>query len=359
MELNSYMEHGIKSISSTVSAFYLNNLKGIKFISGFVPSLARASRLRKESEKNGLHIPPFIIASISSKCNLHCIGCYARADGMCTEGGRNDEMTAEEWKKIFTEADEIGVSFILLAGGEPLIRKDVINTAAEFKHIAFPVFTNGTLIDDEYIEFFDKNRNMIPVISMEGDSAQTDIRRGEGVAESIAKTMAELKKRGILFAVSVTVTSENLCNAVTEEYLNELREKGCGVVFYVEYVPAEKGTERLVLSHKDTEWLNNETQRLKKIKKDMTILCFPGDEEYMEGCLAAGRGFFHIAPDGSAEPCPFSPFSVHNMKRCSIKEVLESRFFSNVRDISRNEKVHNGGCTLFNHENEVRKSIEN
>ena len=35
---------------------------------------------------------------------------------------------------------------------------------------------------------------MIPVISMEGDSAQTDIRRGEGVAESIAKTMAELKK---------------------------------------------------------------------------------------------------------------------------------------------------------------------
>lgn len=147
------MEHGIKSISSTVSAFYLNNLKGIKFISGFVPSLARASRLRKESEKNGLHIPPFLIASISSKCNLHCIGCYARADGMCTEGGKNDEMTAEEWKKIFTEADEIGVSFILLAGGEPLIRKDVINTAAEFKHIAFPVFTNGTLIDDEYIEF--------------------------------------------------------------------------------------------------------------------------------------------------------------------------------------------------------------
>ena len=112
-------EHGIKSISSTVSAFYLNNLKGIKFISGFVQSLARASRLRKESEKNGLHIPPFLIASISSKCNLHCIGCYARADGMCTEGGRNDEMTAEKWKKIFTEADEIGVSFILLAGGEP------------------------------------------------------------------------------------------------------------------------------------------------------------------------------------------------------------------------------------------------
>ena len=51
MELNSYMEHGIKSISSTVSAFYLNNLKGIKFISGFVPSLARASRLRKESRE--------------------------------------------------------------------------------------------------------------------------------------------------------------------------------------------------------------------------------------------------------------------------------------------------------------------
>jgi len=356
MELNSYMEQGIHSITHTVSAFYLNNVKGVKFLATFLPSLAIDSRIRKNYESKGLHVPPFLIASIASQCNLHCKGCYARADGMCSER-LLDEMTAEDWRRIFDEADEIGVSFILLAGGEPLLKRDVIDIAAEHKGIAFPVFTNAMLINDDYLKLFDEKRNLIPVISVEGSDEQTDLRRGNGVAEKIKSVMAELKKRGILFAVSVTVTRENLHSAVSEQYLNELRQKGCGVIFYVEYVPAEKGTENLVLTYDDIEWLNSETQRLKGLKKDMTILSFPGDEEYMDGCLAAARGFFHINPNGGAEPCPFSPFSVLNLKRNSIKEVLKSEFFEKVRCISKNAKEHNGGCTLFMHEDEVRNSL--
>lgn len=356
MELNSYMEQGIRSISGTVSAFYLNNVKGIKFLATFLPSLAKGSTIRKNIEKEGLHVPPFLIASIASQCNLHCAGCYARADGMCSENV-SEEMTADDWRRVFDEAEELGVSFILLAGGEPLLKRDVIDIAAEHKGIAFPVFTNAMLINDEYINLFDKKRNLIPVISIEGSDEQTDMRRGQGVAKKIKSVMAEFKNRGILFAVSVTVTRENLHTAVSDEYLNELRQRGCGVVFYVEYVPAQKGTENLVLTYDDIEWLNSETQRLKKDKKDMTILSFPGDEEYMDGCLAAARGFFHINPNGGAEPCPFSPFSVLNLKRNSIKEVLRSEFFKKVRCISKNAKEHNGGCTLFLHEDEVRNSI--
>lgn len=356
MELNSYMEQGIQSISGTVSAFYLNNVKGVKFLATFLPALAKGSRLRKSSEKNGLHVPPFLIASIASQCNLHCAGCYARADGMCSEH-LTEEMKTEDWRRVFDEAEELGVSFILLAGGEPLLKRDIIEIAAEHKGIMFPVFTNAMLINDDYLKLFDEKRNLIPVISVEGSDEQTDLRRGSGVAEKIKSVMAELKKRGILFAVSVTVTNENLHTAVSEEYLSELRQKGCGVVFYVDYVPAQKGTENLVLTYDDLEWLNDETQRVKKAFKDMTILSFPGDEEYMEGCLAAARGFFHINPNGGAEPCPFSPFSVLNLKRNSIKEVLESEFFEKVRCISKNSKEHNGGCTLFMHEEEVKKSV--
>lgn len=356
MELNSYMDQGIQSIARTVSAFYLNNVKGIKFMASFLPSMARMSVLRKNSEKNGLHIPPFLIASIASQCNLHCAGCYARAGGICAEHS-SEEMTAEDWKQVFDEAQELGVSFILLAGGEPLIKRDIIEIAAEYKDIIFPVFTNAVLINDEYLNLFDEQRNIIPVISIEGSDEQTDLRRGIGVAKKISSVMYDLKNRGILFAVSITVTNKNMHTAVSEEYLNDLGQKGCGVVFYVEYVPAEKGTENLTLSYDDIEWMNSETQRLKKVKKDMTILSFPGDEEYMDGCLAAARGFFHINPNGGAEPCPFSPFSVMNLKRNSIKDVLQSDFFEKVRYIGKNAKEHNGGCTLFMHEDEVRNSV--
>lgn len=355
MELNSYMEQGIHSIVRTVSAFYLNNGKGIRFMASFLPSAAKAARLRKNHEKDGLHVPPFLIASIASQCNLHCAGCYARADGICSERSA-EEMTAEDWKRVLDEAEELGVSFILLAGGEPLLKRDIIELAAEHKGMVFPVFTNAVLMNDAYLDLFDDRRNLIPVISIEGSDIQTDLRRGEGVARKISSGMAELQKRGILFGVSVTVTNENVHTAVSEDYLNELRQKGCGAVFYVEYVPAEKGTEHLVLSAEDTQWLNSQTRRLKKIKKDMVILSFPGDERHMDGCLAAARGFFHISPGGGAEPCPFSPFSVMNLKNSSIRDVLESDFFEKVRLISKNAEEHNGGCTLFLHEEEVKNS---
>ena len=41
------------------------------------------------------------------------------------------QLTSEEWLKIFDEADDLGISFILLAGGEPMIRRDIIEAAGK------------------------------------------------------------------------------------------------------------------------------------------------------------------------------------------------------------------------------------
>lgn len=57
---------------------------------------------------------------------------------------------------------------------------------------------------------------------------------------------------------------------------------------------------------------------------DIIYLSFPGDEKALGGCLASGRGFFHIGPDGSAEPCPFSPFSDSNVAEMGVREALKS-----------------------------------
>ena len=90
-------------------------------------------------------------------------------------------MSAEQWDGIFDQARRIGISFILLAGGEPLLRKDVIDCAAMYPEIVFPVFTNGTMITSEFVSIFDNHRNLVPILSMEGDRDQTDKRRGQGV----------------------------------------------------------------------------------------------------------------------------------------------------------------------------------
>ena len=359
MNLNDYMEQGIRSIAETLSNFYLSDSEGSNFLMSFVSSLENSAKIRSGHEEHGRHIPPFLIASIASQCNLRCAGCYARADGMCAEGHSEKEMTSAEWNRVFKEASDLGISFILLAGGEPLMRREIINLAADYSNMIFPIFTNGTLLDEAYLALLEKHRNLIPVFSIEGGAEQTDLRRGEGVSKIIEASMGKLSSRGVLFAASVTVTNENLHMVVSEDFLTDLRKLGCGAVFFVEYVPAESGTENLILSDTETDWLNEEIGKLKSVFTDMSVFSFPGDEKYMGGCLAAGRGFFHISPFGSAEACPFSPYSKQNLKDFTILEILESPFFQEIREIGKEgSNEHVGGCTLFNHEKEVLKLLK-
>ncbi len=358
MDLNKYMQLGIDDLAKSLSRYYLKNAKGRRFLASFVPALAGSAKKRDEYERSGRHIPVFLIASIASQCNLHCAGCYARAGGLCSDTGEAEPMSAEAWARVFAEAHALGVSFILLAGGEPLLRRDVLEAAAGTPDIVFPVFTNGTLIDERYLDFFETNRHMVPVLSVEGDTAETARRRGEGVSAHIGRTIKAFRERGILFAVSVTVTHQNLREVTSDAYLSGLRRNGCGIVFLVEYVPAEKGTEQLLLSAEECEWLNARAEELRLAYRDMSILSFPGDEKFTEGCLAAGRGFFHINPRGGAAPCPVSPFSALNVQSNSLLEILDSPFFEGVREISRKDAGHSGGgCTLFSHEQEVRRLL--
>ncbi|MDO4541861.1 MAG: radical SAM protein, partial [Bacillota bacterium] len=104
---------------------------------------------RQQQASAGRHIPGFLILSITDACNLKCRGCYARANGLCGDNSQN-LLTAAQWRDIFIQGAEIGIGFMLLAGGEPLLRWDVIEAAAGIDKVVFPIFTNGTLIDDKY-----------------------------------------------------------------------------------------------------------------------------------------------------------------------------------------------------------------
>ena len=88
---------------------------------------------------------------------------------------------------------------------------------------------------------------------------------------------------------------------------------------------------------------------------DIIFLSFPGDEKELGGCLASGRGFFHIGPDGSAEPCPFSPVSDSNAAQDGVLKALQSPLFRRIRDAHALGWEHTGGCTLWEHRDEVQQ----
>lgn len=357
INIHNYLADAIKRIVNNALKSAHKNYRELFYLYKFKKSSEKATIIRQRYDENNIHIPPFLIFSITSSCNLHCSGCYARANNSCNDNICKDNEKSLDDKRInelFLEASELGINFILLAGGEPLLRKNVIEIAKNHKKILFPIFTNGTLINDEYLEIFNKNRNLLPILSLEGREDKTDNRRGEGVFSILNLAMDSLNSKNIFYGVSITADKNNLNEVTDDKFIESLMNKGCKVVFYIEYVPMDKKSEAVVLNDNDRDYLDKTINNYGNKYKNMIFLSFPGDEKYLEGCLAAGRGFFHISVSGDAEPCPFSPFSDINLKEHSILEALSSPLFKELNSSGILKEQHMGGCLLHQKEEEVK-----
>ena len=353
-DIQRYMTGGVERIVADAIRATVKDPRESAYMLKFASVSRKASKKRAAAEKAGEHIPPFLIASITSSCNLHCAGCYSRCNDATTDREPVDQLSGEEWKKVFDEAEEMGVSFILLAGGEPMLRWDVIQEAGRKPGILFPVFTNGTFFGEKHMELFDKCRNLIPVISIEGNRDKTDSRRGEGVYDKLISVMDRLCEKDLIFGASVTVTTENMDEVTSDAFLKSLSERGCKLVIYVEYVPVTEESTELAISDEQRDHLIAEVSRIRSDHQDMVFVSFPGDEKSSGGCIAAGRGFFHINSHGGAEPCPFSPYSDVNVRDTSLREALRSKLFMRIIEEDMLVDDHKGGCVLF----EKRKQVE-
>lgn len=354
-DIQEYMTKGVERVVADAIKATIKNPRESAFMVKFAAASKAASKKRKEAEKHGEHIPPFLIASITSSCNLHCAGCYSRCNHATVDTEPVKQLTSQEWLNIFDEADDLGVSFILLAGGEPMIRKDIIEAAGKKSSILFPIFTNGTFMDEKYFELFDKFRNLIPIMSIEGEKKITDARRGAGVYEKLIANMDELHRRGLIFGASITVTTQNIQEVTSDSFLQKLSDRGCKAVIFVEFVPVTDDSKELAPDEKEREYLKIEIARLRKEHSEMVYISFPGDEKSSGGCVAAGRGFFHINSHGGAEPCPFSPYSDINVRDTSLREAMNSRLFIELRDGGYLLEDHPGGCTLYERRADVER----
>ena len=353
-DIQTYMTQGVERVVKDAVRATLKNPRESVYMARFALASRSASQKRREMEDRGEHIPPFLIASITSQCNLHCAGCYSRCNHATVDEEPVRQLTSDEWLRIFDEADELGVSFILLAGGEPMLRRDIIEAAGKKPNILFPVFTNGTFIDERYLKLFDRCRNLIPVMSIEGDREITDERRGSGVYDKLISNMDEFHRRGLIFGTSVTVTTQNYREVTSDAFLKKMSDRGCKAVIFVEFVPVTDDSRELAPGEEEREYLKAEIDRLRQDDPEMVYISFPGDEKSSGGCVAAGRGFFHINSHGGAEPCPFSPYSDINVRDTSLRQAMNSRLFRELRDGGYLLEDHPGGCTL----NERRKDVE-
>jgi MoaA/NifB/PqqE/SkfB family radical SAM enzyme len=313
---------------------------------GGIETLARAAFQRRQAlrriaaERRGETVPAILIASVTRRCNLDCAGCYAKALRPDRETAPA-ELSDDRFMELFEEAIDLGVGSIFVAGGEPLLRLGLLRRLAALRGILVPVFTNGTLMDDEAASLF--GGTLVPIFSIEGDEAFTAERRGLGVHAAALERARSIRDSGGLFGLSVTVTSRNADYVLSRSFLEEAAALGASALFLVEYVPAAPGTEDLIITEAQRGRLNDPS-----LDEGLpyALVKLPGDEEKQGGCMAAGRGFIHVSPEGALEACPFAPFSDSDAGSSGLAAALASPLMRAIRERHHELAETRGGCAL-------------
>ncbi len=302
----------------------------------------QAARTRETWERQGTHVPPIMIFSITHQCNLNCKGCYEKA----IRPPSKKELTDQQLRKIIDEAHELGISFIVVAGGEPFMRPAFFDITKEYPDMIFVIFTNGLLINDHILESIAQQKNIAPLISLEGCEEETDDRRGKGIYTRLQHTMEKIQGKHVFFGTSLTLTAQNFDTILNESFIQHLVDTGCKFFLFIEYNPIKPGTEQWMVTGDQRKKLM-ETLKGFRERWPALFIAVPGDEDEIGGCLAAGRGFIHISAEGDVEPCPFAPYSDMNLNTVSLKDALNSAFLRKIREHHAQLHGTDGSCGLW------------
>jgi len=296
-----------------------NIMKGIGvnfFVNSALVGVPKQYRL---AEDLGVDVPYAILMDPTEKCNLRCIGCWAG------DYQRVRELPFETMDKVCTEAEELGIHLIVVSGGEPMVAKDkLIRLAERHPNQLFHPFTNGTLIDEEFVSEMVRLGNIAPAISVEGLEEQTDARRGKGVYQKIMHTMDLLREAGCVFGFSACYAQNNTEIIASDEFIDTMVDKGCAFGWFFTYVPVGSDPNIELMATPEQRSLMYDTVRRWRNSKPIFIVDFWNDGEFSLGCIAGGRRYLHINANGDVEPCAFIHYAVDNINDKSLKECLAS-----------------------------------
>lgn len=282
------------------------------------------SRSLKEEVKSkyDCNVPWAILLDPTSACNLSCTGCWA------SEYGNKLNLSFDEIDSIITQGKEIGIFMYIYTGGEPLVRKkDIIDLCKKHNDCVFLAFTNATLIDEDLAKQIREVKNFVPAISIEGDKKTTDSRRGDGTYDKVVHAMEILRKYKVPFGASTCYTSANYESITDDEYFDRLISFGAKFAWFFHYMPiGNDAVPELLLNPDQRETVYRKIRDVRN-RKSIFLIDFQNDGEYIGGCIAGGRDYFHINPNGDVEPCVFIHYSDSNIREKTLIECLTSPLF--------------------------------
>lgn len=340
-----------------VKSFYTDIDPDVRktFFENFIinATIIGGKRQKKAREENNCNVPWAILMDPTSACNLHCTGCWA------AEYGNKMNMDFDTLDSIIQQGKKLGTYMYIYSGGEPLVRKDdIIKLCEKHNDCAFLAFTNSTLIDEKFADEMLRVKNFVPAISVEGFEEETDFRRGKGTYKAITKAMNILKNKKLPFGISCCYTSKNADVIGSEEYFDDMIDKGAKFAWFFTYMPVGKdAVPELLANAEQREFMYHQIRDFRQTKPLFTM-DFWNDGEYVNGCIAGGRNYLHINANGDIEPCAFIHYSDTNIHESTLLQAYKNPLFMQYKQNQPFNQNHLRPCPLLDNPGRLTNMVE-
>ena len=258
-------------------------------------------------------IPTGGMFELTPRCTLDCTMCYVHLTNEQMKG--KQELSGDEWIRILDEAYAAGLVSLLLTGGECLLHKDFkkIYLHAKSLPIFLSVNTNGTLINEDYVDFFQKNPPRGIQITLYGNSEDCYEKvTGHRMFERVKTNILRLRDAGVNVHVAITP-----CKYLIDEVVDIVAFLKKEKIFYSvnpALCEANTGTGRTledfnisvedeVEMHRKLHALNGSPFYQNEPITELPQLCEDdGSVPHRMPC-AAGRSTFVVSWEGKMHPC--------------------------------------------------------
>ena len=310
-----------------------------KFAATFGWKNFRAIERFKRATVRGETGVPFLMISLTDRCNLHCAGCWVSSQG----AGRT--LPLEELDTLIGEWKRRGTYFFGLLGGEPLLSPALLPILQQHPDCYFQLFTNGLLLNQDYAEHLRRLGNVTPLISIEGLAEESDRRRGgHGVYEASLRALACCAEAGLITGVATSVCANNIDELASESFVQEMIDRGAHYLWYYIYRPVGPAPcPEQALTREQIIRLRKFLVEIRS-RAPIGIIDAYWDHEGRALCPAAVGISHHVGPGGDIEPCPPLQFSCA-AARDGAQAILHSPALADVRKFLREQAR---GCILLN-----------
>lgn len=194
---------------------------------------------------------------LTDRCNLSCAHCYHFRRNSKLD---YTELSSEIWKQKFKILKKEGIRRVLLIGGEPSLRKDIIAQAHSFfKYV--DICTNGLIL-------IESKNNQKLFVSIDGDNKTHDSIRGEGVFKKVLNNYKNDKR--VVFSMTLTIMNwQQLEDVVKIAIDNGVRGVSCDI-----YTPSPvvNESDKFYINKETRELIINELLRMKKKYPDVFLM---------------------------------------------------------------------------------------